>query len=203
VDQAVESIAKSYDKGGPFDAGVPGVKASMGYADQAQRVFLRPQSQLLVIVPPSHAKEAATTYKAQAPRGPSPNEAMRLVVKNPSKQIFIPGLKFQDSLTELRLWIVPRADHGADVYAEGDCTDEAGATDTADALNNLIKQQNSVFVRMATRGLLNKANVVAEGKQIKLHVQASEEQLEAVLNAVAAPLGATVPPPTGGGGTQH
>ena len=88
------------------------------------------------------------------------------------------------------------------IHAEGDCTDEAGATDSADALNNLIKQQNSVVVRLATRGLLNNANVVAEGKQIKLHVQATQEQLEAVLNAVAASLGATVPPPTGGGGAH-
>jgi len=202
VDSAVDAIAKSYDKGGAFDAGVPGVKASIGYADQAQRVFVRPQSKLLVIVPPSHAKEAALTYKSQTVRGPAPNEAMRLVVHNPSKQIFIPGLKFQDSLTELRLWIIPRADGGADVHAEGDCADESGATDSADALNNLIKQQNSIGVRIATRGLLNNATVVPEGKQIKLHVQASQEQLEAVLNAVAAFLGANVPPPnaTGGGG---
>jgi hypothetical protein len=200
VDQAVDGIAKGYDKGGPYDAGVPGVKASMGYADQAQRVFLRPQSKLLVIVPPAHAKEAAQTYKAQAPRGPAPNEAMRLVVKHPSKQIFIPNLKFQDSLTELRLWIVPRADGGADVHAEGDATDEAGATDSADALNNLIKSQNSIGVRIATRGLLNNANVRAEGKQIRLDLQVSQEQLEAVLNAVAAFLGANVPPPSGGGG---
>ncbi len=203
VDQAVDGIAKTYEKGGPYDAGVPGVKASIGYADRGERIFLRPQSKLLVIVPPAHAKEAAATYKTQAPRGPSPNEAMRLVVRNPSKQIAIRGLKFQDALTELRLWIIPRADGGADVYADGDCTDEAAAQDSADALNDLIKQQNSIGVRIATRGLLNNANVVAEGKQIKLHVQATQEQLEAVLNAAAALMGANIPPPSPGGGGAH
>lgn len=196
VDQTVAAIASSYDKGGPFDAGVPGVKASLGHADNAQRVFLRPQSKLLVIVPPSHANEAARTYKTAKPRGPSPTEAMRLIVRNPSNQIAIPGLKFSNSLTEIRLWIIPRADGAANVYAEGDCTDEAAAVDSADRLTELIRRQNSLGVKFATRGLLNKAVVVAEGKKITLHVEASPDQLEAVLQLVAAAVNAQVAPPS-------
>jgi hypothetical protein len=198
VDQTIASIAKSYDKGGAFDAGVPGVKASLGWADNAQRVFLRPQSKLLVIVPPSHAREAARTYKTQAPRGPSPREAMRLVVRNPTNQISIPGLKFSASLKEIRLWIMPKADGGADVYAEGDCTDEAAAVDSADRLTELLKRQNSLGVRFATRGLLNKAVVVAEGSKITLHVEATPEQLEAVLQLAGAAVNANIAPPTQG-----
>src|SRR6185437_9779865 len=133
---------------------VPGVKGSLGFADNGQRVFLRPQSKLLVIVPPSHAHEAAMVFKKQVPRGPPPNEAMRLIVKNPANQIAIRGLKFASSLTEIRLWIVPRDDGGADVYSEGDCTDEAAAQDSADRLTDLLKNQNSLGVRIATRGLL-------------------------------------------------
>ncbi len=200
VDATIGSIARTYDKGGPYDAGVPGVQASLGYADNAQRVFLRPQSKLLVIVPPSHAHEAAMTFRKQVPRGPPATEAMRLIVHNPSNQISIPGLKFSQSLTEIRFWIIPRADGGADVYAEGDCTDAAAATDSADRLTDLLKQQNSIGVRFATRGLLNNAAVVAEGSKIKLHVQATPEQLEAVLQLTAATVGAQVAPPGGGGG---
>jgi hypothetical protein len=197
VDATVAAIARSYDKGGPFDAGVPGVKASLGHADQAPRVFLRPQSKLLVIVPPSHAHEAATVFRKQSPRGPPAKEAMRLVVKNPTNQIAIPGLRFSTSLTEIRLWIMPRDDGGADVYAEGDCTDEAAATDSAERLTELVKRQNSLGVKFATRGLLNKAVVVPEGKKVTLHVDATAEQLEAVLQLVAAALGAQVAPPPG------
>lgn len=201
VDQTISSIAKSYDKGGPYDAGVPGVPGSLGFADNGQRVFLRPQSKLLVIVPPSHAHEAAVTFRKQSPRGPPATEAMRLIVHNPANQIAIPGLRFSNSLTEIRLWIIPRLnDGGADVYAEGDCTDEAAATDSADRLTELIKKQNSLGVRFATRGLLNNAQVVPEGKQIKLHILANAEQLEAVLQLVAAAVGANVAPAAGGGG---
>lgn len=198
VDLTIASIARTYDKGGPYDAGVPGVKASLGWADNAQRVFLRPQSKLLVIVPPSHAREAARAYKTQVPRGPSPNEAMRLVVRNPTNQVSIPGLKFSESLKEIRTWIIPKADGGADVYAEGDCTDVAAAIDSADRLTDLLKRQNSLGVKFATRGLLNKAVVVADGNKITLHVEASPEQLEAVLQLVGAAVNANIAPPTQG-----
>lgn len=198
VDSTIAAIARTYDKGGPFDAGVPGVKGSLGYADNAQRVFIRPQSKLLVIVPPSHAHEAAMTFRRQVPRGPSAKEAMRLIVHNPSNQISIPGLKFSQSVSEIRFWIIPRADGGADVYGEGDCSDAAAAVDSADKLTELLKRQNSLGVRFATRGLLNNAAVVAEGSKIKLHIEANPEQLEAVLQLAAAAVGAQVAPPAGG-----
>jgi hypothetical protein len=116
-------------------------------------------------------------------------------VHNPSNQIAIPGLKFSNSLKEIRLWIIPRADGGADVYGEGDCTDEAAAIDSADRLTELLKRQNSIGVRFATRGLLNNAAVVAEGTKIKLHILANAEQLEAVLQLTAAAVNAQLAPP--------
>ena len=202
VDNAVESIAKRYANGGAFDAGVPGVKASLGHADNAERVFLRGQPHVLTIVPKDKAKDFAKLMKrASIQPKVRPGEALRLIVKDPWKQISIPGLKFSESLKEIRLWIVPRAsDGGADVYIEGDCTDEASASDAADALTDLIKRQNSLMVRAATRGLLNNAKVEANGTHINSHLSASQDQLEALLQGVGAFLGANVQPAPGGGG---
>ena len=202
VDNAVESIAKRYDKGGAFDAGVPGVKASLGHADNAERVFLRGQPHVLTIVPKDKANDFAKLMKRSSIQPKvRPGEALRLVVKDPWKQISIPGLKFSQSLKEIRLWIIPRpSDGGADVYVEGDCADEAAAIDAADALTDLVKRQNSLIVRAATRGLLNNAKIEASGTHITSHVSASQEQLEALLQGVGAMLGATVQPPPGGGG---
>lgn len=200
VDHAVESIAKRYDKGGAFDAGVPGVKASLGHADNAERVFLRGQPHVLVIVPKDKAGDFAKLSK-RATINPRvrPGEAMRLTVKDPWKQISIPGLKFSNSLKELRLWIVPRADGSADVFVEGDCTDEEAAVDVADALTDLIKRQNVIGVKIVTRGLLNNAKVTADGTHIKSQLNASQEQLEALLQGMSAVLGVQVQPPGGGG----
>jgi hypothetical protein len=200
VDKAVDAVAKTYDKGGPYDAGVPGVIASRGHADNAERIFMRPQPKLLVIAPPAHAYVAAKTYKTQTPRTPNPKEAMHLLVRKPHQQIAIRGLKFKEQLKTIDLWIEPRMDGGADLHALGSCTDESCAIDTADQMNDVIKQQNSsIGVRIATRGLLNNAKVVADGNKVKLDLVVTQDQLEAFLQLVAAAVGAQVPPPAGSG----
>jgi len=199
VDQAVEQIAKRYDKGGPFDAGVPGVKASLGHADNAERVFMRVQPHVLTVVPKDKAAEFAKVLK-RAPISPRvrPGEAVRLTVKDPWRQISIPGLKFSNSLKELRLWVVPRAsDGGADLHIEGDTTDDAAAVEVADALTDIVKRQNTIAVRLATRGLLNNVRVVPDGSHVKTDVSVSADQLEALLQTVAAVLGVQVQPGAG------
>lgn len=199
VENAADLVSKTYDKGGSVSSGVPGVKAWLFHADNAERVALRAQPHVLVIVPPDKKTEFAKVM-SRAPIQPRvrPGEAMRLTVKDPWRQVAIPGLKFERSLKEIRLWIVPRSsDNGADVYAEGDCTDDAAASDAADALTDLIKRQNSIMIRAATRGLLNNARVVADGTHIKLHVSASAEQLEALLQGMAAFMGVQVAPAPG------
>lgn len=196
VDKAVDAVARTYDKGGPYDAGVPGVVASRGHADNAERIFMRPQPKLLVIAPPAHAHVAAKTYRAQTPRAPNPKEAMHLLVRRPHQQIAIRGLKFKEQLKTIDLWIEPRPDGGADLHALGSCADEPCAIDTADQMNDVIRQQNSsIGVRIATRGLLNNARVVAEGNKVKLDLVVTQDQLEAFLQLTAAAVGAQVPPP--------
>ncbi len=195
VDHAIDIVAHKYDRGGPFDAGVPGVKASLGHADRAPRVFLRPQSHLLVVVPPDFAHTAAVALvKAHISPHIRPGEALRLTLKNPSHPMpFLPT-----SLSELRLWIVPRAsDGGADVFAEADAPTADEASKASDQVKRLLRDQNSIGVRIVTQGLLNNVEIGPDGSVVKLHLSASREQLEAVLGLVAAQLGVTMPPPAG------
>lgn len=198
VDNAIDSIGKRYDKGGPFDAGA-GVKASLGHADNAERVFMRVLPKLAVVVPKDSVSKVVATTK-RMPRGPAATEAMRLIVNDPYRQVSIPGLKFSTSLKQLRLWIVPRAaDGGADVFVEGDCTDDAAAVEVADQLTEIIKRQNTIAVRLATRGLLNNVKVDAEGTRIKTQITVSRDQLEALLQTIAAVLNVQVQNAPGGG----
>ena len=197
VDRAIDLMSQRSDgKGGPFDAGVPGVRATMGYADQASRVILRARPNEVVIVPPSKAADFAKVLKAR-PIKPNlrPNEAMRLRVVDPTRQIAIKQLKFPGALKELRLWIIPRnADSGADLYGEGDCTDEAGARDVADALKDTVKQTNAMRVgvppftmsiQSASKGLLDNVEITTDGDKVRLHLSANKEQLEALLGGAA------------------
>jgi hypothetical protein len=57
-----------------------------------------------------------------------------------------------------------------------------------------------VLVRIATRGLLNNVEVKVEGKIVKAHLTASREQMEGLLQTVAAQMGVQLPAAGAGGG---
>ncbi|CAN5168757.1 hypothetical protein BH09MYX1_BH09MYX1_29380 [soil metagenome] len=200
VDGAIGTISKSYVNGGPMDVGVPKVKAWKAYADHGERVFLRPSPGVAVIVPSSHATQFAKALVGN-PLAPKtrPGEAMSLRALRPGGSISI----IPQSISELRVWVVPRnSDGGADVYAEGDCPDDAAAATAAAEMKNTIQQKNSFGVRLVTSGLLNNVEVTSSGKLVKAHLSASREQIDAALGLVAGQVGATLPPPGGAGGAS-
>ncbi|WP_394820561.1 hypothetical protein [Pendulispora albinea] len=198
VDRAIDVVSKKYASGGAFDAGVPGVKASLGHADRAQRVFLRPQTRVLAVVPPDFAHAAAKTLsKTKVGVHSRPGEAMRLTLATPHRPMpFIP-----ESVSEMRMWIVPREGGGADVYAEGDTPDPAAASAAADALRKVVRQQNSIAVRLVTQNLLGTVDITSQGSLVKLHGPVTQDQLDAVLGLVAGQLGVTLPSSGGGSGS--
>lgn len=195
VDRAIDIAANNYAQGGPFDAGVPGVKARLAHADNAERVFLRAQPHVLAVVPPDKAYDFARVLK-KAPVQPKvrPGEAMRLTVKDPYRQISIKDLKFPTSLSEIRLWIIPNKDGSAMVYGEGDCTDEAGAEDVSKVVTTTINRINNPLVQLATRGMLNEVKVDVHGTHVELSMPATVDQIEMLLQLIAAKLGVEIPP---------
>jgi hypothetical protein len=202
IDDAVDTVSRlSASRGGAFDAGVPGIHAAKTFADNGERVMMRVQPGLLLVVPPDKAAEFAKVYKRTgvSPRV-RPGEALRLTVKDPWRQISIPNLKFPNTLSELRFWIIPHNDDGsADVYGEGDCGTPEHAVEVADALREMIKRLNaSMLVKIATHGLLNGAEIDPAGDKVKMHLGANRDQLEALLGLVAAQFGVNIPPPPGG-----
>ncbi len=200
VDQAIATATKKYDKGGPFDAGVPGVLASLGHADNSERVFLRAQPHEAAVVPPAKAHDFALLLRQHSvDPGLRPNEALRLIVRDPYRQVAVPGLKFPESMTEIRLFVLPRLDGGADVFAEGECKGEEEAADVLERTKDMIARQNaSLLVRIATRGLFNNVELKQDGKIVKAHVTASREQIEGLLQGVAAQMGVQLPVPSQG-----
>ncbi len=177
--------------GGKFDAGVPGVRAWRGRADNAWRVFMLPRPHLAAMVPPDFARTAAKAFSRTELRPPTgPNEAVRVMVKNPSHPMpFLPT-----SLTELRFWATPREGGGADAFVEADAPDARAASSAAKQIRQLLQQENSIGVRIVTRGLLNDFDVTSEGPMVKGHLPVSQEQLEALYDLVAAFLGVPAAP---------
>ncbi len=186
VDRAVAVVSRKYDRGGRFDAGVPGVKATLAHADRAERVLLRAQPHVLAVVPPSVAeKSARQLVAARLPAHNHPGEAVYLRLVNPHH----PMPEIPETITEMRLRVVPRADLGADVFIEGDTKDAGEAADAADGLRRIVRRHNDAFTSMLTHGLLDRVDVTTEGALVKAHLPVTLDQIETLTALVAGFLG--------------
>ncbi len=195
LDNVIGAVAGRYEKGGPIDAGVKGVKATLGYANFAERVFLHPQSKLLVVVPPDKATEAAQAFrKAAFPHKIRPGELARVHVKTPNKPFpWIPA-----TVLDARMWIASLGDDGFLIRAEGDTTTPEEALAVVPVIRDVIARENGLAVRLVTLGLLDGIRVDARGSQVQAEVRATREQAEAIMGFLGGVVGVTwpAPPPT-------
>jgi len=194
VDKVIDTVSRHYSKGGPIDLGVRGVKAWKAFADKGERVFIRPRPHVAVIVPSSHAQQFARVL-ATNPIMPHVHagESMSLRALRPGGSISV----LPQDVSEMRMWIVGRAsDGGGDLFIEGDCPNDAAAQLDAEALRTLIKQKNSFGIRLLTAGFFNNVVITTVGNQIHLHINATQEQIEALLALAAGAVHVTLPPPS-------
>ena len=208
VDAACEHLARRYkDKGGRFDSGVPGVKTWRTFADKGERILVRPQHGILVILPSreilrkdtkqsdaeAEAKEKALIAKVAKVGYPSKlknsKEAMRLMLRYPSKPFpFLP-----EQLDVIRMWVTPGEEDGGTISAEGDCETELACKDAYEAMEaNLATMAigaslGSLFksIPRAIGDILANARLNRNGKHVNLTVDVTRPQLEALLQFVA------------------
>lgn len=203
VDKAIAIVSSHYDRGGPYDAGVPGTRAWLAHADFAERVIERPRSHVLVIVPPRRATAVARqlAHARQMPKNIMPGVATFVRVVDPHHAL--PGL-VPEGILEMRLKVVGHDDGSADIDIDGDCKDEATCTRGAAQVSRTIREQNNIAVSMFTAGLLDDVDVSAEGRRLHVHLTATAVQIQKTIAAVQAFLPSLVPtpPPPGGGGSH-
>ncbi len=200
VDHAVRIVTGKYDRGAPFDAGVPGVKASLVHADRAERVILRPRPHLLAVVPPNVAhRAAAALVDGRFDEHVHPGEAVYLRLLNPHH----PMPEVPESITEMRLRVVPGSDAGAEVFIEGDTKDPGTAAQAAEEMRRIVRRHDDAFTSILTHGLLDHVDVAAEGTTVKVHLSATRDQIETVASLVGGFLGVVEPPSSGTGGSPQ
>jgi hypothetical protein len=191
VERAVSVVSRKYDKGGPYDAGVRGVRASRAHADRAERILLRGQPHVLAVVPPQAAEKVARQLvSSRVPPHIRPGEAVYLRLVNPHH----PMPEIPETVTEMRLRVLPRQDEGADVFIDGDTKDAETAAQAATAVRQMVRRHNDAFTSLLTHGLLDHAEVTSEGDVVKLHVQATRDHIETLLALVSGFLGLEPPP---------
>jgi len=195
VDRAIAIVSRKYARGGPIDAGVPGVRAVLTHADRAERVMLRPGPHVLAVVPPSVAGKVARQLSlSRMPTHVRPGEAMYLRLVNPNH----PFPEIPAAIAEARVRIVPRADEGADVFVDGDTKGAGAAEQAAEELARVVRRHNDMLTSLITHGLLDDVEVKAEGSAVKVHLTATRDQIETILALVGGFLGVDLPMPDGG-----
>ena len=191
VDDAIDALGRSTPAVAPFDLGVQGAKGTLANLDDGARVLVRAHPSLLVLSPPEKAAAAAAVLVRSNVVAPArAGEAFRLSLKDPHAQ----APQVPASVHEARVWIMPRADGGAEVFGEGDCDDDARATAAAEELKETIRRTNHIGVRIVTQNILGSTRIAHEGSKVTLHLPASREQLQATLGIVAAFLGVDISP---------
>jgi len=174
VDQAVRIVAQRYGRGGALDAGVPGVRANVTYADRSERVLLQPGSHVLAIVPPRMASPIARQLAGRRISPPlRPGEALFWKFVGPHRMLS----DLPESIIEMRLRVVPRPDGSADVYAEGDTKDESAAAAAAKDVAHFIRRHDDPITSLLTHGILAHVEVTTEGKRVEAHLTASLDQI--------------------------
>ncbi len=94
-----------------------------------------------------------------------------------------------ESITEVRMRVVPRADLGADVFIDGDTKDAAASADAADGLRRLVRRHNDALTSMITHGLFDHVDVTSEGPLVKAHLVVTLDQIETLTALVGGFLG--------------
>ncbi len=189
VDHAISRVSRKYAGGGPFDAGVPGMKATLAHADRAERVLLRPRPHVLALVSPADANRLARQLAVSGlPAHVLPEhraEAVYFRFESPHRAV----PEIPESISELRLRVVPRSetDNGAGVLVEGDTKDatKESAALAAAAVEDIIRRRNTGLVAIMTRRMFDRVEVRAEGTKVLAHLSVTLEDLE-TLESLAA-----------------
>lgn len=183
IDAAISQIAQPYTIAGV----APTVKLWRGTVNHADVVFVRARPHYIRIAPARDAVSAVREVTSGPPAPPAfhTNEALRVKILHPSGSYPVPA-----DISEARIWVDSRAaDAGADIYGEADCPSPAAAAADAAAIAEQIKRTNNIGVRIMTSGLLNNVEIVPDGNKVRLHVRASQQQIESVASLAATQFG--------------
>lgn len=152
--------------------------------------FLRPKNDhILAVVPVGQAREQAHSLATNVVRAPKTGRAVDIRATNPHSLAAVMPAAFTDE----RIWVSPKGTDGATLHLEGDCVDDPSATVAAAELEDGVRKRNTFPVKMATHGLFTPFKATAKGKMVVADLDASAEQLDAILKFTAAAEGASLP----------
>lgn len=176
-------VTKAVADGGfeAWDGGV-GVRAEMyGVTD----VLLRPQPGVMALVPTDRARELAAVLAKPIDPGVKPGELARVSFSEPAKLArFLPP-----EVQHATVIVKAASDGGLDASADADCPDAASCKTIATAIDELVKRQNGLLVRLVLGNVLGSFTVRAEAAKLHATLHAMPQHVDAALNFLRSELG--------------
>ncbi len=193
MDAACAAMAATYDKGGPFSTGMPGMKAWLAFADKGERILVRPQSHMLVIMPSrktlSAEKEkqllkkiSQTVYPAKLKNA---NEAVRVILKSPHHAI----PQIPEALSEVRLRTIPGPNDDGTIFIEADCKSDAECAKAQEQLDETFAKLSGGVLGASLLGMvsggvvkvINQVQLSHDSKHVRLELTLSRDDLQELL----------------------
>lgn len=188
ADERFDRAIRAHDA---FPLATRGFRAWRVSIEGSERVVLR-GAHVVAMADAARAEDVARDL-AQHPPSPrfEPNEALHSVVARPWEWMrAVPR-----DVVALRASVVSRPkDGGTDVDMRFECPDEGAARTDAQALRDFVHEKNSFAVRLLTHGILNHATITTEGHDARVRIDATHEQVAAIVMLAAQSAGARLPP---------
>jgi hypothetical protein len=187
---ALDALVHADPAGQWLDANVPVASA---HADGAERRFVLPNSQTVVVTPPSAYKSVLAAGKLIRLTPSSGPEAALIYLATPWRAFIGFPIKVPQSVKWARVRITPTADGGAAAEVEAEDADDATASADADYLTrtaNALSQLNLGFLGsllgQQSHRFIEHVAFSADGNKIHGSAQITADQLSTALDMAGA-----------------
>ncbi len=183
VRAAIDGMVK---RSGARGAWVPGkVPAAKAFVDGAERYFVMPGPNILVVVPPDGLEQARNLPRNLSfpSRG---NEVVVLFLKHPANAFRDQPVKLPTSVQSMRFSMSLNPNGGADARLDAKDMDATSAAKNAPELTEVINKAMEIDLIFAKRRLLNHVTFRADGDHIRTETHVTDAQLRHILSFIAA-----------------
>jgi len=187
---ALDALVHADPTGEWLDAGVPVASA---HADGAERRFILPNAQTVVVTPPSAYKSVLAAGKQIRLMPSSGPEAALIYLATPWRAFLGFPVKVPQSIKWARVRITPTPDGGAAAEIDAEDSDEAAASADSDYLTrtaNALSQLNLGFLGsllgQQSHRFIEHVSFDAHGTKIHGNAQITADQLSTALDMAGA-----------------
>ena len=188
---AVDALVRADKAGGEWlDAGVP---AATAHADGAERRFVMPNAQTVIVTPPSaYGGALAAGKRLTLPPSPGP-EALMLYLATPWRAFLGLPIEVPHSIKWARVRVTAQSDGSATAEIEAEDEDPAHAKEDAALLSRTLNTLASLnlgflgsILGQSQHRFIERINFSSDGVKIKGDIMATAAQLSTALDMASA-----------------